>query len=542
VIARAFAILLAAVGCVLLIACANTTNLLLARAVERQKEFAVRLSLGAGRQRILRQVLTESILLALLGGGVGLLVALWGVHWLTTNKPWNSSGMIVSHPWTFEYFAIQLDWRVLLFNSVLALGTGVVLGCAPAWRASRAPANPMLSQGVVSGFRSGSSWNYCRGLVASAVALSLVLLTGAGLLTKSLMQLLRVNPGFDPEHVVTVSLGESDQPNFLPLLLERVQALAGVELACLSSSLPFNFQSSSDDLEIEGEGPKKRVEVRGGVNIVTPDYFRALRIRLLRGRSLTSSDQIGSPRTMVINRTMAEGFWPGQDPLGKRIKVPSLSDEWIETVGVVDDVRYGPAEAPVEAGYNLSAGDARPNMTSPRSLAIRTTGDSASILRAVQREAHLLDKGVAVSLFGSMTEIVRRSTQRFRDAAFLMGLFAFLAVVMAAIGIYGMMAYAVSARTREVGIRLAIGAQRMDIFKLVLCEGLLLILAGVAIGLGGALASARVLRNQLYQVAPSDPPTFLAVTLLLVLVALLACYIPARRATRVDPAVALRYE
>ena len=543
---RAFLILLGAVICLLLITCANTASLMLARAVARQHEFAVRLALGASSWRIVRQSLTESVLIALLGGIAGILFAFCGVAWLTTAKPWNTVGFWSQYAQTFDYFTIKLDSSALAFNFLLALLTGIVFGLAPAYQSTRLQVGEMLKTG-----RNNSAISFrllrrfsLRGiLVVAEIALSLVLLVSAGLLIKSFNRLMAVKLGFSPEGVVKMDVGSSAQPDFQRLLLERVRALPGVQSASFSDSTPLETTNKLR-LEIEGVSEETTKEIPVGVNVITPDYFRTYRIPVLKGRSFTEQDHSGAPRVAVINRLLAERFWPDQEPLGKRFKSPLRADDenadpWIEIVGVVDDVRHNVLEEPAEPLFYLSAW--QPTLT-PNSLSIQTNADLTSIVAAVRREVQWLDKTTPLYRITTLNERAAQITSRYRYSALLMGIFAGLALALAGVGIFGVMAYTVSARTHEIGIRMALGALQRDALKLVLRQALGLILPGIALGLLATFLLTRLITSLLYGVTTTDPLTYVAVASLLILVALLACWIPARRATKVDPLIALRHE
>jgi len=551
---KSFLILLAAVGFVMLIVCVNTASLLLARAVARQREFAVRVALGAGRGRVFRQVLTESVLLAGLGACGGLLVALWGMDWLTISRPWNAVGFWSQYARTFDYFAPGLDTTVFAFNFLLAFVAGIAFGLVPAWQTWRADVNEMLkgSGGVSAASRSLGRVRMRSALVVAEVALSVVLLVSAGLMTRSFLRLLSVPLGFEPEGVVTMAFGGERKPlEFYRAVLERVQGLPGVEQASLGLGIPLAGSMNRGGIQIEGRTLDSSAKTKAAFNVVTPEYFSTFRIAVIKGRSLTAEDRIGAPRVALISRTMAERFWPGEDPIGKRFKTPfrdayGAANAWIQIVGVVDDVKYGAVEDPAEPTLYLPAWQplGTPSVLSfaPDSLVIRTATHAAPLIAAVKREMRSIDQAMPVSDVSTMRERAARVTSRYRYGALLMGMFAALGLVLSAIGVYGVMAFSVSARTREFGVRLALGAQPRDILRLVIVKGVVLVLAGVGLGLAGALAITRVLASQLYEVRPTDPVTFFGVSALLIGVGLLACYIPARRATRVEPMVALRYE
>jgi putative ABC transport system permease protein len=545
-IKTSFLILLAAVGLALLIACANVANLLLARAVARRHEFALRAALGAGRLRLLRQGGAESLLLALFGGALGVMVARWGVELLTKFHPSDNAQFWSSYARAFDFFTIDLDWRVLGFNFALALLTGLLFGLAPALQSSFVNVNEALKEGAggsATGFRSLRRWSLRSLLVVGEIALSLVLLISAGLMLKSLGRLQTVHLGFAPENVLTmVAPSRNAKPMFYEQLLARLQSLPGVEAASLGSSAPLLGYASMTVMDIAGRADIKMVGV--GYLSVSPEYFQTLGIALRRGRVFTTQDRADAPRVAIINQAAAEKFFPNEDPIGKRIRPyvdPAYySDEkLVEIVGVVANVRYGRLEEAIEPDIYVSS--LQPT-DDAQTLIVRTRMDAAAITAAVRREALALDRNVPLTAIQTMRERAAEVTSRARFIATLLGLFAGLALMLSGIGIYGVMAYSVSARTREIGIRMALGAQSGAVLRLALGDGLKLIAAGLALGACAAVAALRVLQTQLYDVRATDPPTFAAVTLLLAGVGALACYIPARRATKVDPLTALRHE
>jgi putative ABC transport system permease protein len=545
-IRKSFLILLAAVGLVLLIACANTANLLLARAVARQREFALRAALGAGRLRLMRQLLTESLLLALLGGLLGLLVANWGLELLNEFRPSDNAPFWSSYARTFDFFTIKLDWRVLGFNFALASLTGVFFGVFPAVQSSFANVNETLKEsagGSSVGFRSLRRLSARSVLVVGEIALSLVLLVGAGLMIKSLAHLQAVNLGYVPENLMTMAVpSRTAKPEFYEQLLARVQALPGIEAAGLGSTAPLLGYASISGIGIEGRTADSSVGV--GIHSVSPDYFKTLRVNLLKGRVFTEQDRAGAPRVALINQAAAERFFPGEDPLGKRIGPgigPSYDtpEKLVEIVGVVANVRYGQLEEAI--GPDVYMSSLQPT-DAAQTLIVRTRVEPAAVAAAVRREVLALDRNVPLTAIQTMKERVAEVTSRTRFIAVLLAAFAGLALLLAGIGIYGVMAYSVSARTRELGIRIALGAQAGDVLRLVLREGAGLVVVGLVLGLFAAWASLRVLQSQLYDMSTSDPLIFGVVVLLLAGVALLACYLPARKAMRTDPLAALRYE
>jgi putative ABC transport system permease protein len=536
-----FLILLAAVGLVLLIACANVANLLLARVVVRQREFALRSALGAGQLRLLRQLLTESLLLALLGGVLGVLVARWGLELLKNFRPSDNAQFWSSYARAFDFFTISLDWRVLSFNFALALLTGLLFGLFPAFQSSFANVNEVLKEGgggTALGFRKLSARSL---LVVGEVALSLVLLIGAGLMIKSLGRLQTVHLGFAPENVLTMAApSRNAKPEFYEQLLARVQALPGIEAASLGSTAPLLGYYSKTAIDIEGRTDIKQAGV--GYLSVSPEYFKTLGITLRQGRAFTAQDRAGAPRVALINQAAAEKFFPGVNPIGKRLR-PYIDPQYetaersVEVVGVVADVRYGRLEEAIEPDIYVSS--LQPT-DAAQTLIVRTRTEPAALTAAVRREVLALDRNVPLTAIQTMTERAAEVTSRTRFIAVLLGLFAGLALLLAGIGIYGVMAYSVSARTRELGIRMALGAQTGDVLRLVLREGAALVLAGLLLGLLAAWASLRVLQSQLYDMRTTDPLTFSVVVLLLAGVALLACYLPARKAMQTDPLAALR--
>ncbi len=466
---------------------------------------------------------------------------------MTTAKPWNTTGFWSQYARTFDYFPVRLDVPVLAFNFLLALATGIVFGLVPARHASQLQVNEMLKDGAgssASGFRSLRHPGVRSVLVTAEIALSVVLLAGAGLMIKSFARLTSVKLGFDPEGVVTMNFDTDAQGlDSYRSLLERVQSLPGVEAASLAGATPL-YAISRAAVEIEPGSQSVSEKIPMGINVVTPDYFKTFRIPLLKGRVLTEQDRIGAPRVAVVSRTMSELLWPGEDAIGKRIKIPfragyENAEDWITVVGVVEDVKYRTVEEPLNPAYYLSAWQQKWDTDS---LVIRASGDPDSAVAAARRELQSFDKSAPLYRITTMSERAARATSRYRYSALMMGLFAGLALLLAAFGIYGVMSYAVSARTREIGIRMALGAQPKQVVKLVIADGIVMMLTGLILGLAAALVVTRVLASQLYEVRPTDPVTFVTAALVLIAVALLACYLPARRATRVDPMVALRYE
>jgi putative ABC transport system permease protein len=545
----ALLILLGAVGFVLLIACANVAHMLLARAAARQKEIAVRTALGARRWRVIRQFLTESILLAILGGGAGLLLALGGIRVLVALSP---AGIP-------RVETVGLDGRVLAFMLVVSVLTGIAFGLFPALQASAVSLNDSLKEGG-RGSTESIRRNRLRSLlVASEFALALVLVIGAGLMIRSLFALQSIDPGFNPQHLLSMMVraggSKAGEPGhraaFFQQLLEHVRALPGVQSAGFINHLPlagdvwgYPFWVQGRPIPPPGEG------MNAVYRVVMPGYFRAMEIPILRGRDVTDADQMNAPGVVVINEALANRVWPGEDPIGKHITLedPNKTPNWLTVVGVSKNAKQNEWAAPSYFEVYIPFLQNHEFQESPRpmwaylTLVARSTGDPASLVPAIESEVRSLDSNVAVSQVQTMDQVVADSTAQPRFYLLLLATFAAVALVLAAVGIYGVMSYSVSRRTHEIGIRMALGAERRDVLRLVVGQGMLLALAGAAVGLLGALGLTRLMASLLYGVQPYDPATFLVVSIVLCLVALAANYVPARRATKIDPMVALRYE
>jgi len=533
-------VLLATVAFVLLIACANIANLLLARATSRQKEIAIRAALGAGRRRIIRQLLTESILLSVTGGAIGLLLAAWGNSLLVSLIPREVP----------RINDVSVDARILLFTLGISIVTGLIFGLVPALQASRFDLNQSLKEGV-RGMTTGVGQNRLRSLlVVAEVAMALVLLIGAGLLMKSFVRLLDVKPGFNPANVLTFEIQLPNLPPsryerneaqtaFFQQLMTRLQALPGVENAGGVLSLPLSGAVESTDLFVEGrESTPDGERPDADYTIVTPDYFATLQIPLLQGRHLTAQDKLDAPFVIVINDTFAERIWPGENPIGKRIRV-GWEEKQREVVGVVGTIKQTTLDAEKRPAMYLPHLQA----ANPRlSVLVRTRGEPLSMAAAVRQEVRAIDKDVPVTQVQTMEKVLGASVAQPRFSMLVVGLFAVLALVLSAVGIYGVMAYAVSRRAHEIGVRMALGAGANQVLKLVLKDGMTLALAGIAVGLLGAFALTRLMASLLFGIGAKDPATFISVAAFLAVVAFVACYIPARRATKVDPLVALRNE
>jgi putative ABC transport system permease protein len=537
----ALIVLLGAVGFVLLIACANVANLLLARAAVRQKEIALRLALGASRSRLTRQFLTESVLLAALGGGAGLLLSIVGIDILKGFIPDTIS----------QAEAIGVDGKVLIFTLVISLATGVIFGLAPAAQASNFSLNDTLKE---SGRDSGASsrGNRIRNLlVVSEVAISFVLLIGAGLLINSFIHLRNLDPGFRADHLLTmkVVLPELKYPDkqrwtpFYDELIPRVRNLPGVESVAVATDLPLTHTGNSIYVTIEGRPdlpPDQQVDVI--TRVVSPGYFSTMGIPFVQGRDFNAQDTVDSAQVVVVSEKTARHFWPGENPIGKRLKPGSSASTsaWREIVGVVKDVRQNDFIAPPKLQMYLAY--TQTNYNSPNAIVVRTAVDPLSLATAVRKVVWEIDKDQPVSEINTMEQIVSEAVARQRFSMLLLGVFATLALVLAAVGIYGVMSYSVAQRTREIGIRMALGAQRSDVLKMTVFQGLKLVALGVMIGLAAAFVLTRVMSSLLFGVSATDPLTFITISVVLMTVALLASYIPALRATRIDPMVALRYQ
>ena len=538
---RLLLVLLGAVGLVLLIACANAANLLLARATARQREIAVRTALGAGRARLVRQMLTESLLIALIGGACAIAVAVAGVRALVSLLP---AGFPRAN-------TIHINAAVFAFTLLIALATGVLFGLAPALQAARTDVQDTLR---ASGRGAGGSRVHLRlrsALVVGEVSLACLLLIGAGLMLRSFVNLLRADPGFRPEHLLTASLSLPDA-TYKPLdtlrfwgrLAQRLDSVAGIRAAGVGTDLPWTgYDDNIGGFTIEGKKPPANQEFHARFHVASPGYFRAMGIPLVRGRFFSAGDNMGAPLAMVVNRSMARRYWPNEDALGKRITFDDHPKEkdWMTIVGIVGDVKDKPDSPAAEMALWWPI-EQTPVSVNNMSVAVRGSADPALLTNDLRQAVSQLDPSLAVANIRPMDEIADANVSTPRFALFLVALFAGLALTLAAIGIYGVISYAVSQRTHEFGLRMALGAQPGDVRRLVLRQGVKLALLGVALGLVGALALGRVLWSLLYQVSAADPVTFTSVSALAIAVAALACYLPARRATAVDPANALRSE
>ncbi|MFN2475443.1 MAG: ABC transporter permease [Chthoniobacterales bacterium] len=527
--------LLGAVGCVLLIACANIANLLLARATARHRELSIRAALGAGRGRLVRQLLTESLVLALCGGAAGVLLAGWGLDLLLFFAP----------PSLPRANNIQLDGAVLLFALAVSLLTGILFGIAPAFFAAHTDVSESLKQG---GRGSTDARGRLRGaLVVIEVAFALVLLGGAGLLARSFVQLTRVDPGFTPSHatVLSLDLPEKKYPKpeqqvaFVDALLERLRVLPGVETAGVTHALPLLYDwVVTFNIEGRPEVPQSDLP-NTNYYAVTPDYFRAMGIRLIRGRRFTPQDDANASRVVMINETLARRIFPKEDPLGKRIILGVGGEVYREIVGVVADIKQYRVDKPATSQtYEPFAQEAFNTVN----VVLRTSGPPSALLSALRPTVYSVDKDQPVGSIQPLQEIVAESIAKQRFAMLLLAIFSSVALVLASVGIYGVMAYSVVQRTGEIGIRMALGAQSRDVLRLILGRGGKLVGLGLIGGLAATLALARIMESMLFQTSAHDPFTLAAITLVLGAVALLACLLPALRAVRVNPIEALRAE
>jgi putative ABC transport system permease protein len=536
-------IMLGAVLFVLLVACANVANLQLMRAAARQKEIAVRLALGASRWRVVRQLLTESVLLALAGGLAGLLLSVWAVDAIAASLPANFARYVSG------WRNLGIDWRVFAFTLGVSVLTGVVFGLTPALLATRTNLNESLKEGGRTG-DSGGRGRARAALVVAEVALSLVLLAGAGLMVRSFLRMLDVRPGFDARDVLTMELSlpsrkykePAQVAQFYEQLTARVAALPGVTGAGLTNVAPLSMNDDSTHFSIAGQPPPPPgAAPLADFRTVNPGLFGALGVPVTRGRNFDARDTRAAPHVVLVSERLARRFFPNEDPLGRRIQ---LGDDACEIVGIVGDVRYKSfvSEAREE---RLRGAIYVPHAQVPYrevTLVVRSATDASALTAAVRQEVQALDKDQPVYNVRTMPQVFAEAVAPQRLSAYMFAGFALIALVLAAVGLYAVIAYSVALRTHEIGVRMALGAQPRDVFRLIIGQGLRLILVGVALGVAGALAVTRTMASVLYGVSATDATTYAAISLLLALVALVACYVPARRATKVDPMVALRYE
>jgi predicted permease len=535
----ALLILFGAVGFVLLIACANVANLMMARATARRKEIAVRAALGASRFRIARQLLTESVMLALAGGVVGLLLAVWGIEALVRLGPANLPRLK----------DVGVDYYVLGFTLGLSVLTGLLFGLAPALQTTKVDLNETLKEGGRSGTDAGRRNRVRRLLVVSEMALALMLLVSGGLMIRSFLGLLSIEPGFNPKQVMTMTVSlagsEHNTPEkraaFFNELMSRVEALPGVQSTSAINHLPLGGDIWNLGFTIEGRPAPLPGESQSAVyRVVRPKYFQTMGATLLKGRDFTERDTATAPGVVIINEAFARRYFPGEDAVGRRINVSNDEMNPREIVGVIRDAKQNDLTAqanPETYLPHLQAAQGK-SMT----LVIRSASEPARLAQAVQAQVWAIDKNLPVSEIRTMEDVVSESIGGQRFNMIMLSLFAGVALILAAVGIYGVMSYAVTQRTHEIGIRMALGASARDVLRMVVGQGMVLALVGVGLGLIGAFALSRLMTSLLFNISPTDSMTFIVVSVVLACVALLACYIPARRATRIDPMVALRYE
>jgi predicted permease len=535
---EALLILLGVVGCVLLVACVNVANLMLARATARQKEFALRAALGASRWRIVRQLLIESLLLAVVGGALGFALSLWALHLLLNAIP-------IQLPFWMDF---GIDLRVLGFTLGITLLTGLIFGAVPALQTSRVDLNDTLKEGGrgSGGFRGRSR----SALVVTEIAMSLVLLVGAGLMIQSFLRLRSVNIGLDTKNLFTATVllprakytAPEQRTGFFKQLVERMRNVPGVQAASATGTLPLSGSNWGRSLTVEGY-PVMSVGQAPMIQhtVVTPDYFRTMGITLLAGRDFTDSDTADGPKVTIVDERLARHYWPNESAVGKRVRFgpPEDNEPWHTIVGVVRSVRHQRMQEDTRESVYL------PHQQIPISdltVVARTTLDPHDVTAAMRNEVKQLDRDQPVSEIATMEEVVAESIWQPRLYATLFAVFGGGALILALIGIYGVMAFLVQTRTHEIGVRMALGATARDVFKLIVGRGMKLTIVGVVIGIAGAIAFTRLMHSLLFNTSATDPFVFIGISVLLSVAAFLACYIPARRAARVDPLIALRYE
>jgi predicted permease len=537
-IAAAFFLGLAAL--VLLLACANVANILLVRATVREREMAIRAAMGAARARLIRQLLTESVLLAVVGGLAGILLGRWG------SAAISSVPIQTDLPINFDF---SLDWRVFAYSFAAALMTGVIVGIVPAVRASRGNFSALLhggGRGVV-----GGKHRLRSALVVAQVAGSLMLLIIAGLFMRSLGQVHKIDLGFDPNRLLNMAMDpneigykETQGLQFYRNLLDRVRVLPGVESATIASAAPMSYYGSGDSITIEGYQPPPDQPASPVVNYISisTDYLKTMGIPLLRGRSVTTADTSTSPHVAVINEAMAKRFWPNQDPIGRKFAMGFDKTHPIEVIGMVKDARFQGLTGPINPYFYVPL-EQNYSVNSLATLQVRTVGPPAEMIPVVQQTLQTLAPDLPIFDVKTMLEALDtlNGLLFFELAAGLAAVFGLLGLILAIVGVYGVLSFATSQKTHEIGVRMALGAQRSDVLRLIFGQGMFIVLVGLAFGIAAALAASQFV-GQFLTVSATDPVTYVAVSALLALVALLACYIPARRAMRVDPMVALRYE
>ena len=535
-VTTALLLLPAAVLLVLLIACANVANLLLVRATDRYREFAIRASLGAGRMRLIVQMLIESALLSLLGGALGLALAAESLKLLAVLAPQN----------IYRLQDVSLNAGAVVVTLVTSLLTALLFGLFPAWQVSRLSLVTMLKEGTAGAISTRSKLRSV--LVVAELSLALLLLTGAGLLIRSFIRLQGVPTGFEPENLtaMTINLRSSGYPDqksrtsFTEKLMTQLAALPAIRSVGFSTNLPLDVGLQGTEFKIEGQTESPGVTPHTHVSIVSPGYFHTMGTPLLQGREFNTGDYADAPGVVIINSYLAQHYFPGQNALGKRLEMGFRSGRLLQIIGVAADVRHDSLQSELHPGMYLPYAQAPQGL--PLIVLVRGTSDSAAVVAGVREQLRQIDPRLPLYDVKTMNQVVHTAMARPRFITFLLGGFAAVALLLAAVGIYGVIAYTVGQSTREIGIRMALGARPAHVWRLVIGQGLMLTILGVGIGLTGAFALTRLISTLLFGVTPTDPLTFLGGAALLVLVALLACYVPAKRAMRVDPLVALRYE
>jgi putative ABC transport system permease protein len=552
VIRRSLLVLAGAVGFVLLIACVNVANLLLARAASRQKETAIRVALGATRMQLLRQLLAENLVLALLAGGLALLVARWAVNLIALFQPANEFALFAQYARLPDLGTIQFNTPVLGFTFLLALGCGVLFGSIPAWRLTRGSVKDSL-QGAVTQPAPHATGLRFRGrhglLVVAETALTMMLLVGAGLMIHSFARLTTTRIGFEPENLLSFRLDEPRDGSaakgdfFFDQVSERLGAVPGIESVCIAEAAPLSGTYDRSFMRIRSSGADEAPgEIPIGIHPASEGYLRTLRVPLLGGRWFNEQDRHGTRLVAVVNQTAAQRYWPTTSPLGQWIDLsPALSDAYaaVEVVGVIGDVKYDNMSAELSPSVYLSH---RQRACPSLYLTLRTRGDPLLLVDEVRAAVAVEDPSVPLYDLMTMEQRIWNSVSRARFNTLLLVAFAGLAVVLASVGLYGVLAYSVLQRTREIGLRMALGARATDVLQLMVSQGMRLVVVGIVLGLAGSWVLTRLMRNLLYEVQPADPVTFAGVTVLFVCLAFAACYLPARRAAKVDPLVALRQD
>jgi putative ABC transport system permease protein len=545
----ALLVLMSAVVFVLMIACGNVANLMLARATVRRKELAIRAALGAGRWQLFRQLLSESVLLSLLGGLLGLLIAFWGIEALTR--------FVQERIPRFD--GVRIDMATLGFTLLVSFLTGMIFGLAPAVRSSRYDLTETLKESSRGSTEARQQGRLRSALIVSEMAVALVLLVGAGLMMRSYLRLQSVDPGFNPRNLLSFTVSLAGLPEyvgarretFYRTLLEQIESLPGVQSASAVNHLPLGGDMWTLSIAIEGRPPPLPGESIGaGFRVCRPGYFRTMGITLLKGRDFTERDKLDSPGVAIINETLARQQFPNEEPIGKRITFddPRTTPKWLTIVGVIKDVKQFDLKAPAinevywpfaqHPGYLQETAGHVAYMT----VVVRTATNPLNSVKPIEKILFKIDRNLPVSNVASAEQVMASAVWQPRFNLSLIGVFAAVGLVLATVGIYGVISYSVSQRTHEIGIRIALGAARYDVLKLVIHRGMLLAVLGVGIGLGGSAMLTRLMRTQLFDIPPTDPLTFAWVSALLLAVALIACLIPARRAAKVDPMEALRYE